>query len=130
MADYTATDDISKITGGHLYYRLKLKSKMGYIKYSKVIAIALQEAGITGITISPNPVKDVMQVSLNTDGDKTVGLFIYDFAGRLVRSQRTAVTKGNSVIMIDGFRNYPKGVYAVKVTMDDESYIEKIILTR
>jgi hypothetical protein len=130
VADYAAIDDISKVNSSYVYYRLKMKSTMGYIKYSKVIPVALYENGITSVTITPNPVRDAMQIAVSADSDKMVGVFIYDFAGRLVRTLRTQVSKGNSTITLDGFKNYNKGVYAVKVTMGEESFIEKVILTR
>jgi hypothetical protein len=130
VANYAATDDIGNVNSAYVYYRLKMKSTMGYIKYSKVIPIALFENGITGVTITPNPVRDAMQVAISADGDKLATVFIYDFAGRLVRTTRAQVTKGNNLVTLDGFKNYNKGVYAVKVTMGDESFIEKVILTR
>lgn len=130
VADYAATDDISKVNSSYVYYRLKMKSTMGYIKYSKVIPIALYENGVTSVTITPNPVRDAMQIAISADSDKMVSVFMYDFAGRLVRTMRTQVSKGNSTITLDGLKNYNKGVYAVKVTMGEESFIEKVILTR
>jgi hypothetical protein len=130
VADYAATDDIANVKSAYVYYRLKMKSNMGYIKYSKVIPIALSENRVTGISITPNPVQEKLQLSISVNEQKTVGVFIYDFAGRLVRTMRTQVGKGVSTITLDGFKNWQKGVYAVKVMLDDESYIEKIFLTR
>jgi hypothetical protein len=129
-ADYSAVDDISAVKGAYVYYRLKMKSNMGYTKYSKVVPVALTEFTAKGISIAPNPIHDVMNVSISADADKQLELHIYDFAGRLVRTHRSQVSKGNSTVTLNGFKEWQKGIYAVKVTIGDESYIEKIIITR
>jgi hypothetical protein len=130
VADYTAADDISGVNGAFVYYRLKMKSNMGYIKYSKVIPIALSEFTAKGISIAPNPIQDVMRVSISSDADKQAEIQVYDFAGRLVRTHRAQVAKGNNTITLNGFKDWQKGIYAVKVMVGDEGYIEKVILTR
>src|SRR5262249_55333821 len=127
---YTALDDISAVNSAYVYYRLKMKSNMGYIKYSKVVPISISEFAMKGISVAPNPIHDVMNVSISADADKQIELHIYDFAGRLVRTHRAQVAKGNSTITLNGFKDWQKGIYAVKVTSGDESYIEKVILTR
>jgi hypothetical protein len=130
VADYTAADDITNVKNTIVYYRLKLKSNMGYIKYSKVIPIPLSEPGAKAVSIAPNPVKDVMQVTVAANADQHLELFIYDFAGRMVRAMRTQVSKGNNTITMNGFKDWQKGVYAVKVNLNGESFVEKIIVTR
>jgi hypothetical protein len=130
VADYSAMDDIGNVKSTFVYYRLKLKSNMGYIKYSKVIPIALTDVMVKGVSIAPNPVRDVMQVTISTDSDQQMELYIYDFAGRLVRTMRQQVSKGTSTITLNGFKDWQKGVYAVKLMLDGESYIEKVILTQ
>lgn len=130
VADYSAVDDIANVKSSFVYYRLKLKSNMGYIKYSQVIPIPLGDGTAKGVSIAPNPVRDVMKVTVSTDADQQLELYIYDFTGRLVRTMRTQVTKGNNTITLNGFKDWQKGVYAVKVMLDEESYIEKVILTQ
>lgn len=130
VADYSATDDISKLNGPYVYYRLKLKSNMGYLKYSKVIPIALTQNVIKGVRITPNPVQDVMKVTVSSDSEKKIELYIYDVAGRLARTHTARVQAGTSTITLNGFKDWTKGIYVVKILMEGETHVEKIILTR
>jgi hypothetical protein len=130
LANYAINDDIGGVKSPTVYYRIKMKSDIGFIKYSKVIPVALNELLVKGISITPNPVQDEMRVSIVTDQGKSVELNIYDFAGRLVRTHREQIAKGSSTITLTGFKNYPKGIYAVQVKCGDENHLEKVIITR
>ena len=92
--------------------------------------MSLLETGSIGISIVPNPVKDVMQISIASDSDKKAKIFIYNISGVLLRTETATVQKGNSVLTVSGFEKWQKGVYPVKVQLGDEQFVERMILTK
>jgi hypothetical protein len=129
-SSYGVMDDVSAATQPYIYYRLKITGTTGFVKYSKVIRLALAENGKTGISITPNPVRASMQINISSTTDKPMQLFIYDLNGKVVRTMRTAVQKGNSAISVTGFQDLPKGIYPVKVMLGNELFTDRMILTK
>ena len=128
--DYSMNDNVSLLPSSVAYYRLKIVSKRGTFKYTKAITMSLLETGSIGISIVPNPVKDVMQISIASDSDKKAKIFIYNISGVLLRTETATVQKGNSVLTVSGFEKWQKGVYLVKVQLGDEQFVERMILTK
>ncbi len=129
-ASYTTTDDVHGTMAPAVYYRLKIINNQGYITYSRTLRIVLNKGGETVVTIAPNPVKDVMQLYIAANAGKRVQVFIYDITGQLMLTRQSLVQKGISTISITGFDKWQKGIYAVKVLLDDETFVEKIVLTK
>lgn len=130
MASYAFNDNVSEFSSPVMYYRLKMINNQGYPVYSQIIRIALTNDGGTGISISPNPVKDEMQLNIITNGSRNVQVNIYNMAGQLVQSTKTQVSKGFSSISISGIEKWQRGVYAVKVLLDNEMFTEKIVVAK
>lgn len=130
IVDYSATDDVSTLNSPFVYYRLRIYGVDGSVNYTKAIRLTLSAAGKTGISISPNPVKDVMQLNISSANDADMKLYIYDMAGKLLRTESGIVQKGNSVRTYTDFRNWPRGVYSVKVLVGEEQFIQKMVVTK
>jgi hypothetical protein len=127
---YHLTHDVSEMATSYVYYRLKITGADGYVRYSKIIRLALHENGKPGVSLMPNPVKESMQVNITSSVDQSMQLFIYDLTGKLMRTMRTTIQKGNSAISLTGFGDWPKGVYPVKVLLGKELFVEKMVLTK
>lgn len=129
-ASYSSQDAIGNTKITQAYYRLKIKSRQGYVQYSHVIRVLLGRKEQTGVTITPNPVRDVMQVSISATENAALHLTVYDATGRVMRTVTTAVQKGNSTISITGLKDWQKGVYVVKALLNEIVFVEKIVLTK
>jgi hypothetical protein len=127
---YATNDDVRKLSTSQVYYRLKIINKEARVKYTKAISLSLIDNKIDGVLISPNPVRDIMQISISSVKDNRGQLFIYDFRGRLVRTEITNIQKGNSVITVSGLESWPRGVYSVTVVMGDDRFVKKMLLTK
>ncbi|WP_127129680.1 T9SS type A sorting domain-containing protein [Pseudoflavitalea rhizosphaerae] len=129
-ASYNFNDNVGELNTPVLYYRLKMISKQGYPAYSRIIRIVLSNGGETGISITPNPVKDQMQLNIVSNGSRNVQVFIYNMAGQLMQSTRTRVSKGFSSISLSGFDQWQRGVYMIKLLLDNEVFTEKIVVAK
>src|SRR6266496_1314643 len=112
-----------------LYYRLKIKKTNGNISYSKVIRIPYGTL-VTKISIIPNPVHDMMQVTINANGDNLMEAYIYDMSGKAMRKIKTNLQVGTNVISIDQLSELQSGMYVVAIYTEGEILRQKIGLIK
>jgi len=128
-AGYAFTDDVHSAQSQYVYYRLKITSVTGNVTYSKILSLSMSQSAYPQVTITPNPVKDIMQVNIYSPNARNFQLGIYDYTGRLLRTMNSHVQEGSSNITLTGFRNWPNGVYVVRLLLGNESFTERILLS-
>lgn len=89
----------------------------------------------TELTITPNPVSDIGQISFTGDASSQVSLGIYDLTGNLVRNLiNSAIISGNRIVNWDGSDDLGNklsgGVYLVRLTSGTNIQTAKLILYR
>ena len=128
-ADYAFTDDLPVIKSRYVYYRLKITSVTGNVTYSKIIRISTVQGSSPQISITPNPVRDVMQVNIYSPVARNFQLGIYDNTGRLIKSMNSNVQEGSTMINITGFESWRTGIYVVRLLLGNETFTERILVT-
>jgi hypothetical protein len=127
--NYAFTDDLPVIKSRYIYYRLKITSIAGGIIYSKIISLSMDQTTYPQVSITPNPVKDVMQVNIFSPTSRNFQLGIFDYTGRQLRTMNSNVQAGSSKINLTGFKNWPNGIYIVKILLGNEIFSERVLLT-
>jgi hypothetical protein len=128
---YIATDDVQSIGQVNLFYRLQIVHQDGEVTYSKVIKIAQKSTGSEStINIVPNPASTITQLNISSSTESNMQLLIYDFTGRIMRSNWVHVQKGNSLVNIDGLEQWPGGIYTVKAVLNNEVFTDRIVLVK
>ncbi|MEO8568514.1 MAG: T9SS type A sorting domain-containing protein [Ginsengibacter sp.] len=127
---YSLADQLVETSSSHVYYRLKIINTEGNISYSKTLSFSFGEFSKSGISIVPNPVRDKMQLNITSLTDNKMQLFIYDIEGRLIKTLRTNISKGNSSLGISDFKEWPAGVYSLKVLLGDNLFTEKLVIAK
>lgn len=75
------------------------------------------------ISIYPNPTEGLLKIDLyGLESDQTAQLNLYDLSGKLVTSQQAA-TSFSEIYFMD----QPKGMYILKIVIDEEESEWKII---
>jgi hypothetical protein len=129
-ASYTAYDDLSNVAvTPAVYYRLKMRKADGATSYSKVIRIPFGYF-IKTMSVAPNPVHEVMQVTINTTRTDLLELYIYDMSGKAMRKIRTDLQPGVNVVSIENLSSMPRGMYLVVASVGTEIFREKIVLAK
>lgn len=77
------------------------------------------------ITVSPNPVVDVVNVTLGNDADN-VNYYVYDNAGSLVAAAHAAHKAAGEPQTLD-ISSRPAGIYRIKVTTADGSFTASVV---
>ena len=121
--NYQFTDDklpntTDKLT---LYYRLEIVDKDGSKTYSEIRNV---ELGIrnAGISIYPNPSRDVVSLQVNQfAGNGTI--IVTDLFGKQIKTQ--VLSMGTNTIDVSTFA---KGIYFVSVITNDGKRTEKLIV--
>jgi len=126
--NYGISDDISGIGAAVVYYRLKTTDINGSAQYSKVVSVILRTGMALKAVINPNPVKDVLRISIYSPSDKNIQLFIYDVAGKLLQTTNTHVLKGTTTVTVDGFSSRASGVYPIKIVSGNEVLVDRLMV--
>ena len=138
LANYDATskftydyaDNISNIHSSHLFYRLRIITFTGQALFSNVIHFSLMQNKQPFFFITPNPVRNNMQMNITAEKNGEARVMIYDNSGKLVKSNETRVQRGNNSISFEGFSNWPTGIYAILVQLNDMLYSDRMVLIR
>ena len=129
-APYYYQDMLDKVNSPNVYYRIKLVNVRGTDKYSNIINIPFKIAGQGKVSIFPNPVKDVVQIQVDARASSKIRVEIFELSGKLIYVANTTVQRGHNVITIDQLKEQPRGVYLAQVHVGDDTFHEKILLTR
>jgi hypothetical protein len=127
---YHATDNVYKLNTSNAYYRILVTGNDGTMQYSKVARVPLTAGDRSAMSLLTNPVQDVLQISMSTESDNSIQVLVYDLAGKLMRTVTRHLPKGNSIVSIDGFKNWAKGIYTVKVYSGKQLFTEKMMLVK
>ena len=123
---YSATDDSP--LDGVAYYRLKQTDFNGKFEYFKVVSVTLdsEDTDFT-VTIFPNPVTsgDFITLELSTSISTNILVVLTDVNGNNFYSQ---YFNGGKSIRIPINDNIPKGLYAVSLMVDNQTYRKKLII--
>lgn len=120
------------------FYYCEAKNVCGYTKSTIVQVIVQKAGGVTNITefnpfnlqITPNPVKNDILLSFETENEGKVDISILDLTGRVIYSMSVKSNNGLNSLSIDITNKVSNGAYFVKVNNGTQISIKQIIVTR
>ena len=84
---------------------------------------------IENITVYPNPVMDILKVSIKSNRKSIAAISIYNNIGKQIFRQETAMDTGNNLVTIDIRRNaIEPGIYFIKCSSENEVFTRKLIV--
>jgi PKD repeat protein len=100
---------------GNVYYRLKMTDRNGSYRNSQVEKLNFsKEAG--SITVSPNPFKKQVTVSIQSDANMPMQLQLTDAAGKIHLQETKILVPGLNTITITPETELATGIYILKCT--------------
>lgn len=130
-AMYNYIDDISSLTAGVVYYRVRVRQAGNKELVSQVTRHQLKSIlDEQDVRISPNPVRNNMQVMINSSIEGRATILIYDQVGKLVSSSAVPVQKGINIFSLASLSGKQDGVYQAVITAGNKVYKEKILLMK
>ncbi|MCC6288671.1 MAG: T9SS type A sorting domain-containing protein [Chitinophagaceae bacterium] len=113
-----------------LYYRIKVSSKDGALKYSAVLSVRLSGINNNKIKISPNPAVSSLTMSFYTALRGNVEYQLIDMTGKVIIRGQRMVESGQNSIEIDQLGRYSAGVYTVLIHIGDRWERERIVIRK
>lgn len=111
-----------------IFYRVKVKSRDGSIKYSNTIAIRNPAFNGNEITLFPNPTNGQSWLSFNSLQNEVAEISIYNAEGKEVTNDRADVRRGENLVSLPNLAGKPPGMYFVKIKFQNDLIIKKIFL--
>lgn len=108
---------------GQEYYRLKYTNTDGSKGYSNIL---LLQRNKTGISVSPNPAADFVNISLFSEKAANIDISLHDISGKKLLEQRQFAAAGIQTIQLNGLSKYPKGNYLLRIWDGQKIHSQKI----
>jgi CARDB/Secretion system C-terminal sorting domain len=109
--------DATPLAGAN-YYRIKVTTVDGEVKYSTIVVLLNKEKGFELISVAPNPVKENALLTITSAKAGKIELLISDVAGKIIAKQLYNVIAGSNAIKID-VENIGAGSYSVTAVNAD-----------
>jgi hypothetical protein len=110
--DFTDNGTANK---GTLYYRLKVIDENGRVNYSAIVKVGANQSDVQLVSVAPNPVVNVANISLSSVKKDVVDLQVISMEGKLVYRTMVTVQPGTSIVNLD-VTSLQKGMYIIKGT--------------
>lgn len=127
---YEYTDDISQLAAHDVYYRIVMNEINGRQKTSNIIRHSLGQAGFDDISFFPNPVKEFLQIRINSEKDGTAQLALFDLTGRNIYKKVLLVQEGTNIYNLTNVANLPTGVVYAEIYYNGQKFNKKIIIAK
>jgi Secretion system C-terminal sorting domain len=128
---YELNDDLNSVNGSNFYYRLKMLDKDGVFKYSSVLLIKKDAKALSGISVSPNPVRSgTNTVRFSSPANALIDIRVVDISGKIVLQQQNKVYEGNNSISINQVDKLPPGIYVLQMLNEGNVSVAKFSVVR
>lgn len=107
------------------FYRIKYIESNGQQRVSPIRSARIKKESNFSISLSPNPVVDLLQIKIPISIKNTVEMKLLNSNGQLLLSEK--LNQPLSTILI-GHLNLPKGIYFIKIETDNWNRVERVIL--
>jgi len=124
--NYTTNDDVTAITSGTVYYRLKQVDTDGKSSYSKVVSVRLQKA-TSSFTVSPNPFSSYVNINIDWATTENTTVKVFSMSGKEMVSKKIQMTKGTNYVAIGELNGLPSGSYIIKFNTAAGSIYKQVI---
>jgi hypothetical protein len=100
------------------YYRIKVIRSEGPAKYSDISKVEFRD--ISAMSVIPNPARGFASLSLQSVNSGKGFLQIIDNSGRLICNDPVQIAKGTNDYYLPIIQKLSKGMYTIRVTINDE----------
>ncbi len=125
LRNYNFTDNADNISGRRVYYRLKKIDHDGSFTYSEVFSIHIPLN--IKFSLYPNPASNVVYVQLNSTYTEKLQVQITDITGKILFNNFYIPNNGVVILPTQTLKN---GTYLVKLFVNNESYLQKVVITK
>jgi hypothetical protein len=120
------TDEASN--SGNVYYRLKLVSVSGEIKFSNILAFKMGEGVLTKtLDVYPSVFATQFTAKVNADASEVGTLQMVDLSGRVVYQKQVTLQAGVNNFSVNDMNVHAKGNYVVALKTSKGLFTRKVV---
>ncbi|MGB4843469.1 MAG: T9SS type A sorting domain-containing protein [Ferruginibacter sp.] len=123
--NYKFSDNQTK--AGLNYYRVKAVDKDGQFKLSNIANVNVIIKGLFVTGVYPSPFTDKINISILSESSLMATVRLFDYTGKQIAAQNTAVIKGITKFSLDNLANLARGIYMVQVQVGETVLTQKLI---
>jgi trimeric autotransporter adhesin len=114
-----------------VFYRLKQVDFNGKGSYSKTVSVSRTELGsAASLQAYPNPFNDGLTVVYQSSARTEASVKIFDINGKTILNQNFIAEKGEHPLTLTNVSALDAGVYIIKMIINEQVYLVKVIKTR
>jgi hypothetical protein len=125
-ADYSFDDNLATIGSASVYYRLRAVMHVGQANYSGIIMLGMKQDQ-KDINLFPNPVNDVLQLSVPSSIRQEAKVSVFDISGSLLKTEHFTLNNGVNILQMDA-ASWKAGTYMVNIKMGDAIVWKKFVV--
>ena len=129
LRHFASIDNISDIGNEFIYYKLKVITTNGQIKYSNVVAVKKSLSELP-VIVFPNPASDKFTVRFTSEKEGEATIRLFDKVGKIVLTKKQNTRKGINEFIVYNLSQYAMGVYSLQFSQPNESVTVKLIIQR
>jgi hypothetical protein len=117
---------LDKTAATMTYYRLSQTDFDGSVQVVGNVVVRRNSMGLNIVSLEPNPVKDIAQLSFTAIDNSAIQLSIHDATGKVVDSQSLTAVAGNNNFTLQ-MSNFASGLYFVTLSNNANTVTTKLI---
>ncbi len=119
--------DPKLLFSGSRFYRIKLISPDGKMRYSKTLSVSNDGTVQSDLLVKPNPFREKIEIRFFSQKWQIVQFSIMDVHGRVVLKRQIQCTPGSYDFLIDGLQGLPQGYYFLKTQTPGQVFVNKLL---
>lgn len=124
--NYYSYDDSRPVTD-KVYYRIAVLNDQGVKKYSRTIQLSLEKINNWELDKVPNPFYSELLYEISSPLTAIARVELVDLNGKIIRSNIQHINQGVNAFAISNTEGLPIGTYILKVTINGQMVVRKII---
>jgi hypothetical protein len=121
---------INGLSANKYYFRLKIIEKDGNYTYSKIICLQSECYTNFNVTLSPNPVNDLIHLSVWVPTNQYCTVSILNCTGQVIRKERIVFSNGKNEYNISNLHRLAAGTYILQIINEEGIKISKEFLIK
>ncbi len=127
VANYTYRYPFIMAAGQVVFYRIKINSKSQKYKYSHVVTLRSAQKFDSDVNMFPNPTTGEIWLTYTSSSNQTAEVNIWNLQGKLINFAKLQIVTGENLLNLPGLYGKPSGIYIVRLKLETEKVIRKII---
>ncbi|MBL0268842.1 MAG: T9SS type A sorting domain-containing protein [Chitinophagaceae bacterium] len=115
----TVDNNVASLGVSTIFYRLVTVGTNGKSKISNVIMVRVNNATGNDLLVTPNPVRDQLQLIITAAESAVANISVIDMSGRLLMQTKERVGAGNTTVLYPQAAQFPPGVYYVRLNIGE-----------